>query len=87
MSKEAHERAREFHEAAARLRNDSDWKKIAEMIRLVQGDLDDILRTNTNHDTLMRSAGGWRQLQELLDFMDNARTPDTRTSSGRGFSN
>lgn len=82
-----HPRAREFAEAAARLRNDSDWHKLADMIREEMADLDETLRSKTNHDTLMQAQGARRHLQHLLDFVDNAKSPDTRKAPGRGFSN
>lgn len=82
-----HERAREFQEAAARLRNDSDWKKLAEMIRSVMDDHDKTLRENTDFISLMRAQASRNQLQELIDFVDNARNSDTRKTPGRGFAN
>lgn len=82
-----HERAREFQEAAARLRVDSDWQKLADMIRIEMADLDNTLRNSTDHDTLMQAQGAHRHLQELIDFVDNAQSLDTRKSSGRGFAN
>lgn len=82
-----HERAREFQEAASRLRMDSDWQKLAEMIQTVMAEHDDTLRQNPDYISLVRAQSARSQLQELLDFVDNAQSLDTRKSPGRGFAN
>lgn len=82
-----HERTREFQEAAARLRMDSDWQKMVELIQTVMADHDKTLRENPDYISLVRAQSSRSQLQELLDFVDNAQSLDTRRHSGRGFAN
>lgn len=82
-----HPRAREFAEAAARLRVDSDWQKLADMIRDVMAEHDKTLRQNSDYISLVRAQAGRNQLQELIDFVDNAKNSDTRQAPGRGFAN
>lgn len=82
-----HERAQEFAAAAARLRVNSDWKVLKEMLQSLMDEFDDILRRRSDHEELIRAQAGRRQLQELIDFVDNARSPDTRQRTGQGFGN
>lgn len=73
--------------AAARLRINADWKRLREMLDEFMGDFDDTLRTSTDHESIIRAQSARKQLQELIDFVDNAKSPDTRPRVGQGFGN
>ncbi len=82
-----HEKAKEFAEAAVRLRVDSDWKKLREMIESIMADLDHILRYSRDDKEITSTQGGRMQLQQLLDYVDNAQTAIPTERSGRSFGN
>ena len=82
-----HDRAKEFAEAAVRLRSDSDWRKLREMVVLIMSDLDQILRYSKDHKEVLSAQGGRMQLQELIDYVDNVQTATPTYPGGRSFGN